>query len=517
MKKHLLYISAVALGLFSCSENYLDTTPESSTATATILESTDNAELIINGLCKAMTQQYGAFSQGYNGEGAIKTWFGSYPGNDTQKSNLTGWTNTINGNYHEMPTDARDIYPWYYYYKMISNANSLILNIDAASGTEQDKAYLKAQALVFRAYSFFMLSQLYAHRWSDEQGETPAIVLRLDQSTGDQPLSTLKETYAQVYKDLDDAIALFQLSGMDRKADEWYKPNLNVAYAVYARAALTREDWANASKYAKLAREGYPLMSNSDYMDGGYHTPNSEWIWAVYEAEDQTLYFWGFYAYQGSNGDTSVDRSYPLAISRDLIEQIPETDIRRGHFLIPETAAEFKEAFASNGNPRSCTSTFGKKARSMFGDKVLAKSQIYPYMQVKFTAAFQVGGGSFPLFRTAEMYYTEAEAEYHLNNAAKAQQLIYEANKDRDPSYTQSTKTGQDLLDEIRLYRRFDLWGEGYDWYDYKRWGLPISRRHYKDGGSWHTNFAITYGPEDRNAWTWVIPERETLYNGAVN
>ena len=68
---------------------------------------------------------------------------------------------------------------------------------------------------------------------------------------------------------------------MDRKADEWYKPNLNVAYAVYARAALTREDWANASKYAKLAREGYPLMSNSDYMDGGYHTPNSEWIWAV--------------------------------------------------------------------------------------------------------------------------------------------------------------------------------------------------------------------------------------------
>ena len=153
----------------------------------------------------------------------------------------------------------------------------------------------------------------------------------------------------------------------------------------------------------------------------------------------------------------------------------------------------------------------------MFGDKVLAKSLIFPYMQVKFTAAFQVGGGSFPLFRTAEMYYTEAEAEYHLNNTAKAQQLIYEANKDRDPSYTQSTKTGQDLLDEIRLYRRFDLWGEGYDWYDYKRWGLPISRRHYNDGGSWHTNFAITYGPEDRNAWTWVIPERETLYNGAVN
>ena len=362
-----------------------------------------------------------------------------------------------------------------------------------------------------------MLSQLDAHRWSDEQGETPAIILRIDQSTGDQPLSTLKETYEQVYKDLDEAIALFQTSGLDRKADEWYKPNLNAAYAVYARAALTREDWTNASKYAKLAREGYPLMSNDDYMEGGYHTPNSEWIWAVYEAEDQTLYYWGFYAYQGSNGNTGVDRSYPLAISRELIEQIPETDVRRGHFLVPQTDAEFSEAFAANGNPRSCTKALRTRARAEFGDKILSNSLIFPYMQVKFTAAFQVGGGSFPLFRTAEMYYTEAEAEYHLNNASKAQQLIYEANKDRDPSYTQSTKTGQSLLDEIRLYRRFDLWGEGYDWYDYKRWGLSLSRKGYKDGGSWHTNFAITYGPNERNAWTWVIPERETLYNADVN
>ena len=152
MKKYILFISAVTLGLCSCSKDYLETAPESSTATATIVASADNAELIINGLCKAMTQQYGAFSQGNNGEGTIKTWFGSYPGNDTQKSNLTGWTNTINGNYHETPTSAYDIFPWYYYYKLISNANSVICNIDNASGTAAKKDYLKAQALVVRAY-----------------------------------------------------------------------------------------------------------------------------------------------------------------------------------------------------------------------------------------------------------------------------------------------------------------------------------------------------------------------------
>ena len=51
-----------------------------------------------------------------------------------------------------------------------------------------------------------------------------------------------------------------------------------MAYAIYARAALTREDWAAAAKYAPLARKDYPLMSNADYVDGGFSTPNREWI-----------------------------------------------------------------------------------------------------------------------------------------------------------------------------------------------------------------------------------------------
>lgn len=516
MKKYIVFLSVVALGLCSCSKDYLETEPESSTATKTILASTENAKLSINGICRAMTQQY-LSTQGCNGEGTIKTWYGNYCGNDIQKSNLTGWSNIINANFHESISSTYLTYPWFYYYKLIANANGIICNIDQASGPASEKSFIKAQALVFRAYSFFRLSELYAHRWSDEQGNTPAIVLRVDETTGDQPLATLAETYAQIYSDLNEAIALFQSSGLDRGADEFYKPNLNVAYAVFARAALTREDWANASKYSKLAREGYELMSNSDYLDGGYHTRNSEWIWGVYEASDQTLYYYGFYAYQGSNSSASICRSYPFSISRELIEQIPATDVRRSLFLVPETAAEFSEAFNADGNPRSCTKTLRTRARNTFGDKLYSSSLVFPYMQVKFTVDFMVGGGSFPLFRTAEMYYNEAEAEYHLGNEVTARQLIYDANKDRDPSYTLSTKSGDDLLAEIKLYRRFDLWGEGYDWFDYKRWGESISRKHYNNGGNWHSTFAITYGPESRNAWTWMIPERETLYNGSVN
>ncbi len=519
MKKYIFIVGIASLvGLSSCSESYLDTEPQSSVSTPSTVESIVNAEHAINGLCKIMTTPY--ISQGFNGEGTIKTYYGNYPGNDFQKCAYTGYSNVINGTYHTSKTSVYLYYPWFYYYKLIGNANVIIAHIDEAEGTNKadadqtmrERAFIKAQALTFRAYAFSQLVQLYSYRWSDSNnGATDGIVLRTDESHGDIALSTLAESYQQIYADLDQAIALFQKSGMDRNKKEFYKPNLNVAYAVYARAALNREDWANAAKYAALARTGVSLMTNDQYADG-MHTANNEWIWGVYEAEDQSLGYFGFYAYQGSNSSSSVCRTYPCAISRELIDQIPETDVRRQLYLIP-TEAELKEC---NSAGRS-TKTLYKRAFSEYGDRLYETSYVYVYMQFKFLAAFMPGGGSFSLIRAAEMYYIEAEADCHLGKYAEAQQLLFEANKDRDAALVKSEKTGDDLLAEVRLYRRFDLWGEGFDWFDYKRWGLPISRKALSKGGSFHTTFAKTIQPDAENKWTWMLPNKETDYNELID
>jgi hypothetical protein len=516
MKKYIFVLSAAVLGLTACGSDYLETAPQNAEGTSVMIESAENASLVVNGMCKAMTTQY-CSSQGWNGEGSIKTWYGNYPGADFQKVNYAGYVAIFNQTYHLMKSSIYDYFAWYYYYKQISNANSIICNIDNASGTEADKAYVKAQALTFRAYSFFMLSQIYCHRWSDEQGKTDGIILRVDQSTGDQGLATLEQTYAQVYADLDEAIALYSKSGKDRGTNtvanvyEFYKPNIDVAYAIYARAALTREDWQNAAKYAALAKAGHPIMSNAQYADGMF-TYNPEWIWGVYEGEEQTLYYYSFYAYQGSNSSSSQCRNYPTAISKELIDQIPETDVRRDLYLVP-TDAELAECNAAGRS----TKTLYKRAFANYASRLYSTSLVYAYMQMKHRCEFTPGGGSFPLFRSAEMYYIEAEADYHLGKIAEAQQLIYDANKDRDPALTKSTKTGDDLLDEIKLYRRFDLWGEGYDWFDCKRWGSTIVRKTWADGGSFLKAYVGTIKPGDANQWTWVIPERETQYNGAFN
>ena len=120
MKKFLYALAGFGFLLSSCADDYMDTMPENSTATGTLIENTENAKLAINGLCRLMTNQYMG-TQGMNGEGTIKTWYGNYPGMDFQKCNLTGWSNTINGKYHEDSNSSYDVYPWFYYYKLIVN------------------------------------------------------------------------------------------------------------------------------------------------------------------------------------------------------------------------------------------------------------------------------------------------------------------------------------------------------------------------------------------------------------
>ena len=73
------------------------------------------------------------------------------------------------------------------------------------------------------------------------------------------------------------------------------------------------------------------------------------------------------------------------------------------------------------------------------------------------------------------------------------------------------------MLKEVKLYRRIELCGEGFDWFDYKRWKEPISRKTYADGGSFHSAFAVTVQPDEANQWTWVYPNKEIDYNDSLD
>lgn len=523
-------ILASATLLASCGSDYLETKPTASVSSTEAVATTDMAYKALNGIARCQTTPHYAFSQGFAGENAIMRLYENLPSqNYNYNYYAPGWTPIHNQTFHNRTSTIYDGYAWYYYYQLIGQANRIIAHIDAATGSDEDKKFIKASALAFRAYSYEKLIHYYCYRWQDSNnGASQGVVLRLDESTGDAPFATLAETVDQIYKDCQEAITLFGESGIDRPASEVWIPNANVAHAVYARAALFRQDYQTAVDQAKLAKKGYPLMSNDSYA-AGFCEPTSEWIMGSYGDDSENNFYWSYGTQGACNGYYATAEGNPTGagtIGHELISRIPNNDARKQNFLTEDKFPDLDLSKESN-----YYYTFG--ILGMMDDNIYeqadsivkahqAKGLTTPYQagfyyldaNLKFFVKAQPGVGYVPFIRSSEMVLIEAEANYFLGKTAEAQAALVELNatSGRNPEYT-CTKTGEELLSEIQDYRCLELWGEGFEWSDFKRWNKAVVRKSFAEGGNAHQSVAITIKPEDGNKWTWGVPLNETDYN----
>ncbi len=552
MKKILKYTLCAALvaGMASCSSDYLETTPEGSTAKTDLFATPEAAQFAVNGLGRLMSKQY-LSNQGFNGEGTVYAYIAEFPGDGMQKLAYSGWQNIMKNNYNQSNTNTNIHVSWYYYYRLIGNANQILDNIPEevpTAGIKKEWDYIKAQALTVRAYAYTMLSQIYSRRWTDRNGESRGVVLRLDVSKDPKECASLKIVMDQVYKDLDDAISMFETCGQDRSSDvdmRWLT-NADVAHAVYSRAALIRNDWNNAITHSQAARKDYSIMGPSEYT-AGFNTANKEWIWEAFEDDTQPIYYYSFYNYMSGSCAGSASRTYPTLISKQIVDPIDPADARLAIYGIPteEELADLVQIARDNDEKDKYPSmtddevfidaystsvvTEGKYFTRIQNDFV-KKNRLYKttkiglYQGTKFIVKSGVGDGCIPIFRAAEMIYNEAEAQFRLGNESAVQALLNEATQPYNADYN-CTKTGQELWDELVAYRKFDLWSEGHSWFDLKRWGVDMVRKTWAQGGSWATYFAGdgtngksggNWGPTDKNNWTMVIPTMETNYNNKV-
>lgn len=523
-------ILASATLLASCGSDYLDTKSTSSVSAPEVVATTDMAYKALNGIALCQTTQHYAFSQGFAGENAIMRLYENLPSqNYNYNYYASGWAPIHNQTFHNRTNTIYDGYAWYYYYQLIGQANRIIAHIDAATGSDEDKKFIKASALAFRAYSYEKLIHYYCYRWQDSNnGASQGVVLRLDESTGDAPFATLAETVDQIYKDCQNAITLFGESGIDRPASEIWIPNANVAHAVYARAALFRQDYQTALDQAKLAKQDYPLMSNAEY-NAGFCKPTSEWIMGSYGGDTENNWYWSYGTQGACNGYYATADGNPTGagtIGHELISRIPNNDARKQNFL---TEDKFPNLDLSKESPYYYT--FG--ILGMMDDDIYEQADSIvnahavkglnaPYQagfyyldaNLKFFVTGQPGVSYLPFIRSSEMVLIEAEANYFLHHEAEAQAALVELNatSGRNPEYT-CTKTGEELLSEIQDYRCLELWGEGFEWSDFKRWNKAVVRKTFEEGGNAHPSVAITINPEDGNKWTWGVPLNETDYN----
>jgi hypothetical protein len=444
--KFTALLSAAILINISCSEEFLETTPSDRVSGSALFSTTDNAYIALNGIYRFMWE-YATETGGFGRHGS----FGHMAtlltvdlmGEDmVVHSAGYGWFNT---EYQyvsaESPLSTRTGVIWHNYYDNINNATRIVAAIDDAEGSILDRNNIKAQALAIRAMGYFMMAQLYQHTYVGNEN-MPCVPLYPEPTSVGGPRATVQQVYDMVTQDLDDAIELFQ-----NAAPRIHKSHIDLTTArgLRARVALVMNDWATAAQQANLAKAGYTLYTPANYGPQGFNNIDAtEWMWGAQINNEQATIYASFMSHMDARQMSYAQLGTQKKITRNLYEQIPDSDVRKSLWIAPGTG--------SGALVDYCQIKFGVKTLG-------AWDADYIYM------------------RASEMYLIEAEALARQGGQdAAAAQVLYDLISKRDPNYTLSSNTGQALLDEILLHRRIELWGEGHRLFDLQRMKMDLDR-----------------------------------------
>lgn len=572
MKKNIFISCALAVGMLpmitSCASDYLDEEPLTGISDYTVNESSAGADAAVTGMAKQMSRQFPDLKNGNlnaSGEIFFRTVYGEGLSPDANFGEIIYYSTSSTN-----PDNFRTTNGWWaawmydYAYSIVNVANNVLSSValdKPDSELSQNQCWLKACSLTFRAHAYYRLMQVYAPRWADsDNGNAYCLVLRLRSAEdNNHPLNTCNEVYDQMYSDLKEAIELFKNVPEEKQSrgTSLFYPDASVAKGILARMAMLKNDYATAQQMAHEARQGYPLMTSNEIMGGFLHTCKG-WMWAP-AMDPLGVYYWGFGPHYACNGHYVNSWGYTSSMDWNLYRQMKATDVRAKLFfgpltvdIAPELAEELgvtKEDFytVKTTTPRASLSITGTgetpatdmnlamlKFIRQYGNQIKAQYRkndidtkgIYPQnkygMSIGIHYKFQGSDDGYtscwpPFMRAEEMLLTEAEAAYMNNDAATAGNCIKELMAVRDESY-ELTATGADLLAEIKLQRKLELWGEGFSWFDYKRWGEAIERKGWDpndpdNSGFWPSKYAKTYEPDFMHGWRAAIPITEFRYN----
>lgn len=373
---------------------------------------------------------------------------------------------------------------WQEFYAVINGTNEVISKlIEQIDSGDETVEKMLGESFVIRAYSYFWLINMYQHpyQWNKDKPGIP-IYNETDILLNRVPV---KEVYNQILSDLDKGYNLLK----GKKAASKGEISEYAAAAIYAKVLQFVDDypnqWETVAKYAQEAIKGGSLMTEAELLSGFNTVDLSEVLWgALIDGESNTFYA-SFMSHMdpyspGYGGDLG---NYKM-IASDLYDKIPETDIRKKWFGIK---------IESEDNPHY---------------------HVQQYIQKKFVDVGSLGkGGTFTsdyiYLRTAEMYFVAAEAFANLGKNAEAQKLLEEVVKSRNPDYSAS---GKDLLEEIRIQKRIEMWGEGVRLFDMKRRGEPLNRK----GSVNHSSTTVHELPANDKKFIYKIPDDEMNANKEI-
>ncbi|MDE6809606.1 MAG: RagB/SusD family nutrient uptake outer membrane protein [Muribaculaceae bacterium] len=406
---------------------------------------------------------------------------------------------------------------WRIMYKMIFSSNAVLSTISSDTENETLQFY-RAQALGFRAFCYWNLIQTYQFNYVGNESAAGVPIIteenQLEAATNGCARNTVQEVYDRILDDLNEAVTLSQASGLTAEQLMESKPkrllNIDALYGLRARVYLTMHKYAEAANDARSAIQASthtPLTIAQASVPGFNDISANNWMWGVAVAETDRVVTTGICNFPSMScsfayGYITVG-AWKIG-SRNMVEALPLTDVRRGWFLdenfespiLTDRQTAYLQSYGTSGSDTS----------------------IYPYLNVKFDSYQSIlsqstNASDIPLMRIEEMYYILAEGLAMSGNTTEALSVLTDfETKYRNPEFSTRATTPAEIQELVYSRRRVELWGEGLSYFDLQRLNKTIDRR--------NDNFpdAVTYViPANDDIRIYVIPQRETTANKLIS
>lgn len=325
MKKILFSIVALALlssGLTSCSDDRLDATLEGARdIEAKPIETVTDLRATVSGAYYRMVEA------AYYGRDIII--YSEVRGDNAYAA--AGFSNRFQNvsSYNLTPTHAYPSDTWKKIYEVVSSAN-LAIGATIKTGSEKEINQGKAEALAIRALAHFDLLRLYGQQYVGDSGldglGIPYIKQFGELDAKNYKRLSVREVRDNIYKDLDDALAL-----VDKNATNKKRFTQQAIYGVKSRVALffgafQESDYAIALTSAQKAMElGGGIIQQSAYVASfSAEEPQSNSVFELAQDNVNNLgnnSLYNIYAYRGYGDVVGLEVNL-----QDLFED--QTDIR---------------------------------------------------------------------------------------------------------------------------------------------------------------------------------------------
>ncbi|MDE7419780.1 MAG: RagB/SusD family nutrient uptake outer membrane protein [Muribaculaceae bacterium] len=539
MKKLSLYIAGAALMLlptsciqeFPAQQNGYVTTNQAADAPGSFdnfvsaIIDNNNGEFTFTGSSYQKSNDFG-YSSFYLDRDVM--------GNDIVAAGNNWFSSWYEANYSLGPTYLNCQYPWTFYYRQIRACNT-VLGM-AGDNPEESKRSGAGIAYTMRALYYLELAQMFAPQTYGTNDQARTVPIVTDKTTTleaqDNPCATNKDMYEFILSDLDKAEELLS----DYKRSDKYTPDVSVVNGLRARAYLVMRDWANAEKYAKLAAQGYDVLTAEQYTDrnNGFNNANwgNSWMFAIqikptdtcqtYNDGDNSWGTWMICEFPSDASGLGYYNTYGgcMLIDRHLYETVPATDCRKKCFL------DFAiDEMTSQEEILTALAEYSDVPEYVYGTG-MAQEQ-FGGMSLKFRSK---GGNhdnpqyvgwcvDLPIMRVEEMKLIEAEAA-GMQDEGRGKALLETFAKTRDPQYVYgqhnesyyNTSTPA-FQNEVWWQRRIEFWAEGLATMDIKRLEKGIIRSYpnsnHNDGYRWNMQ-------QTPNWMNLCIIQTESNYNKAI-